>query len=283
MKDFVAWWARFLKHHRPARVGFVLVAFVVLTALIGPIVVSNNPNDVVTAFYAEPSAAHLLGSDGQGYDLLSRMVYGARTTLLVGLVSMTLSLGLGTLIGAVAGFAGGKVDLLLMRGVDLAMSFPGFLLAMVIVAMLGFKLQNLIISVGLVGAPVFARQVRAEVIRVATLDYVGAARALGFTETRVLLRHVLPNSMGPIIVLGTLSMGGAILDVAGLNFLGLGGDPFLDPEWGQILAQGWPDRPKANLQIAVAGLAIFGTVLGFNLLGDGLKDELDPRTRRRGV
>jgi peptide/nickel transport system permease protein len=149
--------------------------------------------------------------------------------------------------------------------------------------MLGFKLQNLIISVGLVGAPVFARQVRAEVIRVATLDYVGAARALGFSEVRVLFRHVLPNSMGPIIVLGTLSMGGAILDVAGLNFLGLGGDPFLDPEWGQILAQGWPDRPKADLQIALSGLAIFGTVLGFNLLGDGLKDELDPRTRRRGL
>ena len=129
----------------------------------------------------------------------------------------------------------------------------------------------------------FARQVRAEVIRVRTLEFVTAARALGIRPPRVLALHVLPNSLAPIVVLGTLGLGSAILDVAGLNFLGLGGDPFEPPEWGLILAQGWDKRPDANLQIAMAGLAIFVTVLGFNLLGDGLKDELDPRTRRRGV
>ena len=201
----------------------------------------------------------------------------------IALASMSLSLVMGVLVGAIAGFAGGKIDLVLMRLVDFAMSFPSFLLAMVAVAVLGFELKNVVIAVGIVGAPMFARQVRAEVLRVRTIEFVTAARALGLPPYRVLLWHVLPNSLAPIIVLGTLGLGSAILDVAGLNFLGLGGDPFEPPEWGMILKLGWNDRPAANLQIALAGLAIFVTVLGFNLLGDGLKDELDPRTRRRGI
>jgi peptide/nickel transport system permease protein len=262
-------------------VGTVLVAIVVFTAVFGPPLLSYGPSES-TARFLEPSTAHLLGTDSQGYDIFTRMVHGARTTLMISLAAMCLSLVLGTLTGAVAGFVGGIVDLLLMRLVDLAMSFPSFLLAMVTVAILGFELHNVIVAVGLVGAPMFARQVRAEVIRVRGLEFVAAARALGFPAPRILFSHVLPNSLGPIIVLGTLGMGSAILDVAGLNFLGLGGDPFETPEWGLILTQGWDKRPDANLQITVAGLAIFMTVLGFNLLGDGLKDELDPRTRRRG-
>ncbi len=281
MKERLRWFATFLRHHRPAAVGFVLVAAVVLTALVGPIVVPHAPDDVFERF-VDPSWSHPLGTDSQGYDLLARMVYGARTTLLIALVSMTLSLLLGTLAGAIAGFVGGAVDMVIMRGVDFAMSFPGFLLAMVTVAVLGTRLENVIVAVGLVGAPLFARQVRAEVLRVASQEYVTAARALGPTPARVLFVHVLPNSLAPVIVLGTLGMGSAILDVAGLNFLGLGGDPYRIPEWGLILTQGWAKRPDANLQVAAAGLAIFVTVLGFNLLGDGLKDELDPRTRRRG-
>jgi len=274
------WLWTFLRHHRPALVGSVLVALVTLTAVVGPPALSRAPDDVFARF-AEPGPAHLLGTDSQGYDLFTRMVHGARTTLLVALASMTMSLVLGTLVGAVAGFAGGGVDLLVMRAVDVAMSFPSFLLAMVTVAVLGTQLENVIVAVGLVGAPTFARQVRAEVLRVVTADFVMAARSLGLAPPRVLFAHVLPNSLGPIIVLGTLGMGSAILDVAGLNFLGLGGDPFRVPEWGLILTQGWNKRPDANVQVAVAGLAIFVTVLGFNLLGDGLKDELDPRTRRR--
>lgn len=280
MRRLLRWLWAFLRHHRPALVGTVLVVLVTATAAVGPFVLSHAPDDVF-AQYAKPSATHLLGTDSQGYDLFTRMVHGARTTILIALASMTMSLVLGTLTGAVAGFAGGKTDLLVMRLVDVAMSFPSFLLAMVTVAVLGTELENVIIAVGLVGAPMFARQIRAEVLRVVSQDYVMAARSLGLAAQRVLFAHVLPNSLGPIIVLGTLSMGSAILSVAGLNFLGLGGDPFRVPEWGLILKQGWDRRPAANLQVTVAGLAIFVTVLGFNLLGDGLKDELDPRTRRR--
>ena len=276
------WLWTFLRHHRPALVGFVLVAGVVATALVGPLLVPHAPGEAFERFLPA-SLSHPLGTDSQGYDVLARMVHGARTTLGVALASMTLSLLLGTAAGAVAGFAGGLADLVIMRAVDFAMSFPSFLLAMVTVAVLGTRLENVILAVGLVGAPLFARQVRAEVLRVVAQEYVTAAWALGPSPARVLLRHVLPNSLAPVVVLGTLGMGTAILDVAGLNFLGLGGDPYRVPEWGLILTQGWGERPKADLQVTVAGLAIFVTVLGFNLLGDGLKDELDPRTRRRGV
>jgi peptide/nickel transport system permease protein len=280
MKRLAEWSWAFLRNHRPALVGTVLVAAVILTALVGPLVLSHTPDDVFARFTA-PDSGHPFGTDSQGYDILTRMVYGARTTLAIALAAMTMSLVLGTLLGAIAGFAGGRVDMAVMRLVDIAMSFPSFLLAMVTVAVLGAELENVIVAVGLVGAPMFARQIRAEVLRVVAADYVMAARSLGLGATRILFVHVLPNSLGPIIVLGTLGMGSAILDVAGLNFLGLGGDPFRVPEWGLILTQGWNKRPDANLQVAVAGLAIFVTVLGFNLLGDGLKDELDPRTRRR--
>ncbi len=280
MTRFATWLLTFLRHHRPAFVGTLLVTAIVATAILGPLLLSRAPDDAFGRF-TERGTEHFLGTDSQGYDVFTRMVYGARTTLAIALASMTLSLVLGSVIGAVAGFTGGGVDLLVMRVVDIAMSFPGFLLAMVTVAVLGAELENVIVAVGLVGAPVFARQVRAEVLRVVSCEYVVAARSLGFGPARVLFRHVVPNSLGPIIVLGTLGMGSAILDVAGLNFLGLGGDPFRIPEWGLILTQGWDKRPDANLQVAVAGLAIFVTVLGFNLLGDGLKDELDPRTRRR--
>jgi peptide/nickel transport system permease protein len=280
VKRLALWLRTFLRHHRPALVGTLLVTSVVLTALVGPLLLSQTPDDVFARF-TSPDAAHPFGTDSQGYDILARMVYGARTTLAIALAAMTMSLVLGSLLGAVAGFAGGRVDMTIMRLVDVAMSFPSFLLAMVTVAVLGAELENVIVAVGLVGAPMFARQVRAEVLRVVAADFVMAARSLGLEAPRILFVHVLPNSLGPIIVLGTLGMGSAILDVAGLNFLGLGGDPFRVPEWGLILTQGWNKRPDANLQVAVAGLAIFVTVLGFNLLGDGLKDELDPRTRRR--
>ncbi|RMG16627.1 MAG: ABC transporter permease [Planctomycetota bacterium] len=272
------WWWRFLAHHRPAAAGFLLLSAVFLFAALGPFLASHGAEEVGERFLP-PSLEHPLGTDSQGYDLFARMVYGAWVTLAIAGASIALSLCLGTLAGALAGFAGGVVDLVLMRGVELAMSFPSFLLAMVTVAVLGFELRNLVLAVGLVGAPLFARQVRAEVIRVRGLEYVTAARALGLSPARVLCRHVLPNCLAPVVVLGTLGLGSAVLDVAGLNFLGLGGDPFHPPEWGLILKQGWTQR--ANLQIAVSGLAIFVTVLGCNLLGDGLRDELDPRTRRR--
>ncbi|MGE0711836.1 MAG: ABC transporter permease [Planctomycetota bacterium] len=280
MTRIARWWATFLRHHRPALVGAVMVAAVLLTAVIGPWVLPYRA-DQAFGHFEPPSLAHWLGTDSQGYDLCTRLVLGSVVTLGIALASMTLSLVTGTVTGAVAGYLGGWTDLILMRLVDFAMSFPSFLLAMVVVAVLGPDLPHLVLAVGLVGAPVFARQVRAEVLRVSALEFVTAAEALGLSRTRILWRHVLPNSFTPVIVLGTLTLGSAILSVAGLNFLGLGGDPYATPEWGLILKQGWVERPKGDLQVTAAGLAIFVTVLGFNLLGDGLKDELDPRTRRR--
>lgn len=280
-KRFAKWLRRFLFGHKPALVGSVLLASVIGIALLGPMLVAYGPFEPTGITFAEPSAHYPLGTDSQGYDLLSRMVNGARTTLWIALLATVLSLATGSFIGALSGYLGGKVDLLLMRLVDFAMSFPSFLLAMVTVAILGKSLGNLIWAVGIVGAPMFARQVRAEVLRVRDLEYVVAARALGTPGWRVLARHVMPNSLAPIIVLGTLTMGSAILSVAGLAFLGLAGDPYQQPEWGLILKQGWDEADKGALQVWVAGGAIFLSVLGFNLIGDGLKDELDPRTRRQ--
>ena len=272
---------RFLMRHRPAQVGVLLILLVAFAAVAAPVITSYGPREPVSyEFFESPSTRHWLGLDGQGYDLFSRIVYGARTTLRIALLATLLSMTLGGLLGAIAGYAGRWVDLSVMRFVDFMMSFPSFLLAVVMVAILGKSLDNLVLAVGVVGAPIFARQVRAEVLRVKSLEYVESARALGYSHLRILLRHVIPNCLTPLIVLATLGMGGAILDVAGLAFLGLGGDPF-DAEWGLILKAGWNSPAKGGFQVIVAGVCILGTVLGFNLLGDGLRDWLDPRTRNK--
>ncbi len=264
---------RFLRRRPLMAVGVGLLLLILLLALVGPFLLPYQPNQVFERFMTS-SQTHLLGTDSQGYDVFTRLVYGARTTLLIALAAMGLSLVLGTAFGAIAGYIGGFTDLVLMRFVDFAMSFPGFLLAMVFVAVLGPALEHVILAVGFVGAPIFARQVRAEVIRVKAAEFVSSARALGLSPTRIFFFHVMRNSLNPVIVLGTLDMGTAILEVAGLNFLGLGGDPYRIPEWGLMLTQGWSKLPDAQLQVTCAGLMIFLTVLGFNLFGDGLKDKL---------
>lgn len=277
MKDTL----RFFMRHRPAQIGLLLVMLVVLAAVAAPLLTPWGPRESVSYdFFAKPSVGHPLGLDGQGYDLLSRVVYGARTTLRIALLATLLSLIIGGTLGAVAGYVGWWVDLGLMRVVDFMMSFPSFLLAVVMVALLGKSLDNLVLAVGIVGAPMFARQMRAEVLRIKSMEFIESAHALGYSHLRILLRHVLPNCLTPLIVLATLGMGGAILDVAGLAFLGLGGDPF-DPEWGLILKAGWNSPTQGAFQVGVAGACILGTVLGFNLLGDGLRDWLDPRSRMR--
>ena len=269
---------KFLRGHKPAIIGSLLI-MLMITAAVGAQWIA--PHDPMEGFqrYNEPAGGEFwLGTDAQGRDLFSRLVWGARTTLRVALAATLLSLLLGTIVGAMAGYFGGAVDSFLMRAIDFMMSFPSFLLAVVTVAVLGRGLDNLIWAVGIVGIPLFARQVRAEVLRIKSLEFVEASRALGAGRVRILFRTVLPNCITPIIVLGTLGMGSAILDVAGLAFLGLGGDPFV-PEWGLILKLGWDESSKGAFQVGVAGACILGTVLGFNLLGDGLRDWLDPRTR----
>lgn len=272
---------RFFMRHRPAQAGMLLVLIVTVAAVGAPLLTSWGPRDTVSYdFFAAPSSGHPLGLDGQGYDLFSRIIYGARTTLRIALLATLLSLLIGGTLGAVAGYVGRWVDLALMRVVDFMMSFPGFLLAVVMVALLGKSLDNLVIAVGIVGAPQFARQMRAEVLRVKAMEYIESARALGYSHPRILAQHVIPNCLTPLIVLATLGIGSAILNVAGLAFLGLGGDPF-DAEWGLILKAGWNSPTQGAFQVGIAGACILGTVMGFNLLGDGLRDWLDPRTRQR--
>jgi peptide/nickel transport system permease protein len=278
MKQPFLWIARLLGSHRAAMVGAICVCTIVFVAIVGPWVLPHDPFDAGES-YVEPGAQHWLGTDSQGRDLLSRVVSGGRTTLRIALFATLLSTGLGCVIGAIAGYTGGKIDTLLMRLVDFAMSFPSFLLAMVVVAILGRDVNNVVLAVGIVTAPLFARQVRAEVIRIEAMEYITAARAIGVPGYRIVISHVLPNCVGPIVVLATLMMGTAILDVAGLTFLGLGGDPYATPEWGLILTQGWQEISKGTLQVTVPCLCIFATVLGFNLLGEGVRDQLDPKSK----
>ncbi|MHC4842063.1 MAG: ABC transporter permease subunit [Planctomycetota bacterium] len=276
LKDFL----KFIRKHKPALFGLTVILTIIFVAVFASWIAPYEPMQGLEKYNEPASAEHLFGTDPQGRDLFSRMVFGARTTLLVALAATLLSLVLGTLVGSIAAFFGGAADTFLMRVVDFMMSFPSFLLAVVTVAVLGKDLNNLIWAVGIVGIPLYARQVRAEVLRIKALEFIEAARGLGFSQLRILFRAVIPNCLSPIIVLGTLGMGSAILDVAGLAFLGLGGDPFV-PEWGLILKLGWDESSKGVFQVTIAGLAILITVLGFNLLGDGLRDWLDPRTRSK--
>lgn len=281
MKNTIKWYLNFIKNHKPALIGTVCLSIILALAVLGPILCPYSATNSTFAGELPPSTKHWLGTDTQGRDLMARFIYGSHTTIKIALLATILSATLGTAIGAISGYIGGKTDLILMRFIDFTMSFPGFLLAMVIVAIAGRELNNLIYAVGIVGAPLFARQVRAEVIRIVSLDYITAAKAIGASHTRIIFIHILKNALSPIIVLTTLSMGGAILDIAGLNFLGMGGDPYQIPEWGLILNQGWEEFDQGQLQVTVACCLIFTTVLGFNLIGDGLKDQIDPKSKQR--
>jgi peptide/nickel transport system permease protein len=272
--------ARFVRRHRSAAVGAALVTIMVTAAVFAPGIATHDPMQGLGQYNAPAGKEFWLGADAQGRDLFSRLVWGARYTLLVALAATFVSLVVGTAIGAMAGFFGGAIDTALMRAMDFMMSFPSFLLAVVIAAALGKSLENLMWAVGFIGIPLYARQMRAEALRVKALEFVDAARSLGAGRWRVLVRTVLPNCLTPLIVLATLGIGSAILDVAGLAFLGLGGDPFI-PEWGLILKLGWDESSKGAFQVGVSGACILAAVLGFNLLGDGLRDWLDPRMKAR--
>jgi len=288
MKEFTILFAtgardfwRFVLTHRPAQGGLTIIGLMLVAALFANLLA---PYGAMEAFrdqlHSPASSDHWLGTDSQGRDLYSRLIFGARYTLSIALAATLLSLVAGSVVGALAGYFGRWVDLVLMRLVDFMMSFPSFLLAVVTVAVLGKSLENLIWAVGIAGAPSFARQVRAEVLRLRSLEFVEAAHSLGYSHGRILARHIIPNCLTPIIVLGTLGMGGSILSVAGLAFLGLGGDVFV-PEWGLMLKLGWDQSSKGAFQVGVSGACILVTVLGFNLFGDGLRDWLDPRSRSR--
>jgi len=262
-------------------VGASLLLVVVLGALFAGVLSSHEPDRRVDAPRLEPSSSHVLGTDGNGYDVWSRLLHGARASLLTGLAAVLFALVIGLPLGAVSGFAGGVPDALLMRATDVLLAFPSVLLALVIAAWTGGgSAGTLILAVGVVQVPVFARQVRASVLQAKQEDYVVACRATGLSPARTLFRHVVPNCLAPVIVLATLGVGSAILSAAGLSWLGLGPDPTA-PEWGVMLQDGFRFvRDKEQWIVVPPGLAIAATALGFNLLGDALRSALDPRLSR---
>ncbi len=268
---------RKLLRHRSATIGASIILFFVIVAIFAPLIATHDPWKTEIAKRLEGrSGEHYLGTDGTGRDVFSRIVYGSRISLKVGFIAITFSLGFGTLFGAIAGYFGGWLDNLIMRVMDMLLAMPSILLAMVIVTILGQSLTNAIIAVSIVYIPQYARILRASVLKVRELDYVTAAKVIGASDIRILVTTVLPNCLAPLIVQATLGIGAAILDAAGLSFLGLGAEVGV-PEWGAMLNENTKYIRKAPLAVTAPGVAIFLIVLGFNLLGDALRDALDPQ------
>ncbi len=269
-----------LLRHRSALVGGCLIALMGFLALAAPFAAPYDPKSRVSRALKPPSLHHLMGSDEMGRDLFSRVLHGARLSLLVGVVAVGIGLLLGLVIGLAAGYLSGIWDNLLMRMMDMMLAFPAILLAIVIVAVLGPTLVNAMISVGIVAIPTYARIARASVLAERAKDHVTAARSLGAGHFRIIALAILPNILAPLTVQATLGFGTAILDAAGLSFLGLGAQPPVI-EWGLLLKSGRELVWVAWWVVTFPGLMILVSVLGFNLLGDGLRDVLDPRLRRR--
>jgi peptide/nickel transport system permease protein len=269
-----------------AIVGFALVALFVLTAIFAPVIAPYDPREQDLSLLAEgccpgPSAEHWFGVDDLGRDQFSRVVYGARYSLLIGVVAVTVGVSIGMLLGAFSGFFGGKSDTLIMRLMDIMLSIPGLLMAIGIAAMLGPGLSSVMIAIGVVNIPIFARLLRGSVLGQKGADFVLAARATGVPRRKILVSHILPNSISPVIVAATLALATAIIDAAGLGFLGLGPQDPSTPEWGTMLTNTVRYLQTAPHLAIIPGLAIVVSVLGFNLIGDGLREALDPKLRGR--
>ena len=263
-------------------VGAVIVGVAALAAVIGPVVAPfDTASQDLPLRLTGPSLRHWFGLDELGRDILSRVLAGARISLLVGLVVVSISSAVGILVGAIAGYFGGRVDEALSRIIDVLLAFPGLLLAIAMVAVLGPSLSNVVIALSLIGWVGYARLVRGQVLRARELEFVQAARALGARTPRVLLRHVIPTALPAVSVQATLGMGGAILAEASLSFLGLGVQP-PTPSWGTMLNYGRIHLLDAPHLTIFPGLAIAVLVLGFNFLGDGLRDALDPKAAPSG-
>lgn len=269
---------RFLRH-RVGMIGATIVLGLVLLALLGPALAPYDPNVMdFSAAFSGPSAQHLMGGDDFGRDVLSRIMYGARISLLVGAIAVSLAATVGTMLGMIAGYSRRLIDEVIMRGMDILQAFPTILLALAIMAILGRGVSNAMIAIGVVYIPIFARIARGEVLSVRNEEFVEAARSIGATDAAILTRHIFPNILPPIIVEVSLSLSFAILAEAALSFFGLGTQP-PDPSWGRMLSE---SRDFFNQSIWMGifpGLAIMLSVMGFNFLGDGLRDALDPRLK----
>jgi peptide/nickel transport system permease protein len=264
---------------RTGLVGAAVLVVVILSAIFAGQLSPYNPiRQDFRVEHEPPSAAHLMGTDEFGRDVLSRVIWGAQASLQAGAVAASIALVAGLMLGMVAAYYGGRADSVIMRTMDVVLAFPYILLAIAIVAILGPGLRNAMIAIGIVYVPHYARVVRGSVLAVRAREYVEAARALGARDGRIMWQHVLPNTLAPVIVQTTLNVGSAIIDTAGLSFLGLGTQP-PTPDWGNMLSAGRSYVIDAPWIATFPGLAILVTVLAFNLMGDALRDAFDPRLR----
>lgn len=264
--------------NKGAVIGSIILLFFITTSLFAPLFTSYPVNEMNFADkLMGPSAQHWLGTDEFGRDMWTRILYGGRVSLLMGLVAVVISGTIGVLLGVIAGYYR-RLDIYIMQFIDILMVFPSLLMAIAIVAVLGVSLVNAMIAVAISAVPSFVRVVRGAVLSIREMEYVEAARALGVKNGKIIVKHILPNTLSPIIVLATLEFGGAILAAAALSFLGLGAQP-PNPEWGALVYVGKSFLSQAWWMTLFPGISIMLVVLGFNLLGDGLRDALDPKSK----
>ncbi|WNC16174.1 nickel transporter permease [Brevibacillus brevis] len=267
------------KKNRRAMAGLWMVLVFLIVAIFAPWIAPHDPYaQNMQVMLQSPSLDHLFGTDEFGRDIFSRIIYGAQISLMIGIVGVLISIVFGVALGTVSGYFGGIVDSVVMRVMDIFMAFPSFLLALAIVSVLGPGMVNVMIAIGIFSVPTFARLSRSAVISVKNKEYIEAARAMGGTHLFIIWKHILPNSIAPIIVLSTMRIATAILTAAGLSFLGMGAQP-PTPEWGAMLSTGREYLRTAPHVSTIPGLAIMFMVLAFNMLGDGLRDALDPKMK----
>lgn len=276
LKDIVK---RF-KRNRMAVFGLAVIIILILCALLPQVIAPYGYDDQnLSELFLSPSLKHPFGTDNFGRDIFSRVIYGCRISLLIGLTSVSISCVLGVALGCIAGYYGNRVDNLVMRFIDIMLAIPNMLLAMSIVAALGIGTRNLILAIGIGAVPGYARIVRGSILSVKEQEYIEAARSVGAGDLRIILRHIVPNCLAPIIVQATMSIATAILSTASLSFIGLGIEP-PTPEWGSMLASGRAFLRDHWFVVTFPGAAIMLTVFAFNLFGDGLRDALDPKLKQ---
>ena len=279
MESFITVMKRLFKN-KAAVVGGIIILFFIFVSILGPCLVKTDPEELNFVNKLQPpSKEHWFGTDNFGRDIFSRIVHGAGLTLTVGFLSVVVGGVIGVIIGIISGYYGGWLDSVFMRVMDVLLAFPGILLALAIVSVLGGSLQNVIIAVGVFSVPAFARIVRGSTLQVKKLEYIDAVKSLGASDFRIIFRHILPNIMSPIIVQATMRIATAILTASGLAFLSLGAPP-PTPEWGAMLNDGRTYMHNAGHMVLIPGIAIVIVVLAFNIFGDGLRDALDPKMKQ---
>jgi len=273
-------WHR-LRRNKLAMLGLVMLSTIILLAVCADWIADYNKVVVgmnMLERLQPPSAKHWFGTDGYGRDVFARIIHGSRLSLSLGIVSMSIAVAVGSLIGAISGYYGGKIDDVLMRLMDMLLAIPPMLMSISIVAALGRSMVNLMLALALAYMPVFARVIRSSILSVKGQEFVEAAKACGTSDARIIMRHIVPNAVGPIIVQATLAMGSAILTISSLSFMGMGIQP-PQPEWGTMLYEGRDLIRTSPYLVVFPGIAIAVSVLSLNLLGDGLRDALDPRLK----